>query len=375
MRDVHKRKLVMGFVLNEMECRSEANSRRFVCRLSGSVSLEARVFAPETLLNQIVPRTISFLPMAYLVAATHGERLDVNCQIGEVEWNVFLHEFVHLVSDFYGLPGIPLTRSAVLAPYAVKEPATRRAGLLFSAGIDSFYSLLKLREAAAGPDCLINVNAGADTNVKEWTASFDNLEQVAAKIGLPLVFIDTNFQHMFNKLHIASHTIRNVSAATLLSGLVSTVYYSSSEAYADLSYSLAKDEGVIGYIEPVFMASMRRQDIGAILFGLDSGRIKKTEIVKTSRIVQQHLDVCTNTQYQVERGARPLNCGTCMKCVRTLFTLDALGAVDEFGACFPVAQFRSQKPRLLQALERSPYVLDRQVVDLLRDRAALVEPD
>lgn len=358
----------MGFVLNEPELNTGPNNREFVSRIGDDLSLKVRLFGPEVLLGQIVPRGISFLPMAYLVAATRHSSLDVNCQVGEGEWNTFMHEFVPLVTHYYDLPAIRVSRSAIAQPYVPGSPASRNSALLFSAGVDSFYTLFKLRESASGPTYLVNINAGADTNPQEWMASFGNLDQVAASLGLPVIFIDTNFREMFPRQHITCHTIRNLSAASLLSGLISTLFYSASETYIDLNYQRSKQAGVMGLIEPLFPSAMHRQDLSTILYGLDTSRIAKTSYISGQALVQSHLDVCTSTRYQLQRKNGPLNCGRCLKCMRTQLTLDALGRLQDFRSCFPVDDFPQHKPQFIEEMRKSTGQLDQDVAELLAGR-------
>ncbi|MFO1131855.1 MAG: hypothetical protein U1E16_07590 [Hyphomicrobiales bacterium] len=360
----------MGLVLNEMELRKGANVRRYACRLAEGVTLEASVFAPEAILDLTSPRTLSFLPMAYLLAAGRRESLDVNCQLSEAEWNTFLFGYVPLMTDFYDLPVITVRRSAIVKPFVPPKTVAPQSALLFSGGVDSFYSLLKLIEHRRAPGYLVSINAGAYSDRQEWMAAFDNLDGIASKFGLPVIYMDTNFHHLFPKPNLASHSLRNLSAATLLAGLVSTLFYSTSETLRDINYAESKDTGVMSLMEPLLLNALQRQDISTVMFGNDVSRVSKTEQISSNAIVQSHLDVCTNSDYQVNRGKGPLNCGQCRKCIRTMFTLEAFGALDRFASCFQIDNFRQNRAAHMERLKQSHLLLDRDAVDLWLEREA-----
>lgn len=359
----------MGCVLNEMIATREASGWRFVSRLADGVVLEARLFGPPALIERVRPRSISFLPMAYLVAARQGHSLDVNCQVSDAEWNTFFYAFVPLAKDFYGLPSVAVRRSGPVMPYVPSGTVASQSALLFSGGVDSFYSLLSLQRERRNPSYLLNINAGAYSDRREWIAAFGNLDQIATKLGVPLLYMDTNFHELFPKPHLSCHTLRNISAASLISGIASTLFYSSAETFSATNYAEAKSSRVFSIAEPLFLNALYRQDITTVVFGSDVGRIRRTEEIKDNPVVQAHLDVCTSTTYQSNRGAGPLNCGQCVKCTRTMFTLEAFGALDTFTACFPVAQFRARRRELLDRLTASDLLLDREVVTFLANRA------
>lgn len=359
----------MGYVLNEMELGRGAKGRRYACRLAEGVNLEVSVFAPEAILDRTTPRTLSFLPMAYLAAARHGQSLEVNCQVSEAEWNTFLFSYIPLVTDFYDLPKIEVRRSAIVKPFVPARTAAPHSALLFSGGLDSFYSLLTLIERRRSPGCLVSINAGAYSDRREWMAAFDNLDKIASKVGLPMIYMDTNFHHLFPKPNLAAHSLRNISAATLLSGLVSTLFYSTSETLRDINYAESKDTGVMSLMEPQLLNALQRQDISTVMFGIDTSRVSKTEQISANPIVQSHLDVCTNSEYQVTRGEGPLNCGQCRKCIRTLFTLEAFDALDRFAACFPLDGFRQHRAAFMERLNQSQLLLDQDVVKLWSNKA------
>ena len=63
----------MGLVLNEMEYGRDVNSRHLRCRLGEGVTIEARLFGPDAMLNRVVPRTLSFLPLCHIAERVGGE--------------------------------------------------------------------------------------------------------------------------------------------------------------------------------------------------------------------------------------------------------------------------------------------------------------
>ena len=71
-------------------------------------------------------------------------------------------------------------------------------------------------------------------------------------------------------------------------------------------------------------------------------RVEKIRDLAEWPLAQQYLHVCN-------RFVGP-NCGCCIKCLRTLIILDALGKLDAFGQAFDVATYRVHRKRNLRYL-------------------------
>ncbi len=100
--------------------------------------------------------------------------------------------------------------------------------------------------------------------------------------------------------------------------------------------------------------------------GMEASRSDKTLAVAGDPLVARHLEVCTDQEYQANRGEdQPLNCGRCAECVRTRATLEHAGQLQQFGAVFDLTAWARDRAANYEKLQQSHYELDRTVVALL----------
>lgn len=355
----------MVLTLSKLEIQREKAFTTISCRLSGEVVLQVAIYASPKVLGALRPEAAAFLYLAYLVALQRQVPLVVTCDVGGFQWMNLIHNFAPLVSAFYSLPQIPVSREPAPAAVLARQEGAGASGLMFSGGVDSFYSLLELRREKQTPDYLISVNAGSYPRNSVWHAAFENLGTVGRHFGRPLIMIDTNFHHVLRQSHLSSHTVRNITAAMLLRPAVSTVIYSSSTTLTDVIFSRAKEIQDMSSIEALVLYTMQQRDFGALIYGLNVERIDKTKAIQHDPMVQNYLNVCTNWQYQLSEEKAAVNCGQCGKCIRTQLTLEALGSLDSFSRCFDLAQFRRNREALFAKLKQSHYRIDHAVVELL----------
>lgn len=86
-------------------------------------------------------------------------------------------------------------------------------------------------------------------------------------------------------------------------------------------------------------------DLQFLSGGGRSDRLEKTRAVSTLDVAQRHLNVCLYPKLEI-------NCGRCGKCVRTLLTLEMVGALDKFRSVFPVDDYRRDRLRAFAYLIR-----------------------
>jgi hypothetical protein len=170
--------------------------------------------------------------------------------------------------------------------------------------VDSFYSLAKLRQFNTAPDYLVNVNAGSqDRNLRCWAARLANIAEVAAKLDVPLLTLDTNFHEVFEEPHLRCHTIRNLCACFALRPWVEAFGYSSSSDYQAVSFVDAFTDG-ISFIDHIVSVSMTPRQLEVLHLGFNATRLEKTKAIVSDPVVQAHLDVCTMASTRGERTRR-----------------------------------------------------------------------
>lgn len=218
-------------------------------------------------------------------------------------------------------------------PIQVKTETTERltstsdAGLFFTGGVDSSYSLVKNRGKVTR---LINVEgfdvAFDDDERLEATALLIN--HIANAEGLEVVRVRTNLrEHPFFRSVKWGKTHGSALAgiAHLLSPHLRKVFVASSDVH--------EPHGSHPQLDPLWSS-----DCMDIIYDSPGvARLDKVDAIKLVPWVDTHLKVCW------ENREKRLNCGRCEKCVRTQLQFFVVG--KENLACFPSVD-------LLHAVER-----------------------
>jgi hypothetical protein len=312
------------------------------------------------------PDVTAFLPMAMLIAGQEGK--DVACH-GPIDSSYLLNlntSFAPFASAFFGGHSVEATlKSNTGSPALPSAPPlhrrSARVGLLFSAGVDSFYSLAKLWQFNATPDYLINVNAGSqDVIATAGLARLANIAGVATKLEVPLLTLDTNFHQLFDEPHLRCHTIRNLCARFALRPWVETFGYSAKRLPSGLLCRCLHPR------HQLHRSNRERKSdpevIGRAAPWLRRHAARKTEAIASDPLVQALLH-----QWRLPGPQERLRSDQLrgLKCVRTIIMLDHLGHLDAFQACFDLAHYQNNRAALVTRLSESSQALDREAVVLL----------
>ncbi|WP_157223253.1 polysaccharide pyruvyl transferase family protein [Afipia felis] len=328
----------------------------------GELWVEAKIRGGEKL--NLSPNIETFLPMLMLIASERDVALEINAALDDAYFASLKYGFAPFICSLYGTRPPTIIRNGSKQITSVPVGAS---GLLFSAGVDSFYSLEKLGRELQ-PDFLINIHAGAhDDNRAAWKFRLENITAISEQLNIPIIEIDTNFHIHYPKAHVHCATIRNIAACLALAPTISTFYYSSAIAYEDISFKTAREHG-IHFIDHAAIANILPPGIRAIELGYDASRSEKTKHIAISYLADKHLDVCTNQPYQAGKDANmPINCGRCSKCIRTIATLHHLGELDKFSGVFDLSTWNISKKKSLAVLESSHEPLDQDVLEFFKD--------
>ena len=259
------------------------------------------------------PFVAALLPIAMV--------LRLPLQVDGVASPLFLHG-CRQIADLYHrwdsrlvLPGLEVT---ALTPSP--KPAGSSVGCFFSAGVDSFYTLLKNLDHECGDSRitdLIFVRGYADCpleNTRLFSKLSERLETVASTLKLRWIPAATNLKTFtptpgpgWDKY--ASSQLASVALS--LAGGLRKAYIPSGDTYATLS-----PWGSHPQVDPLWASESLefRHD------GCEAYRSQKLEwYVAKSPLAIENLHVCG---YE-SSGLR--NCGRCEKCLRTLIGLAGLG--------------------------------------------------
>jgi hypothetical protein len=207
----------------------------------------------------------------------------------------------------------------------------RRTGLFFTAGVDSYFSLLHHDEAirAHADSCRAPIADliyvwGFDVplaHVEEYARKHADLKLIAESHGKSLVTLDTNLRQTGVERHWGEvmHGPALGGVALLLGSRLSDVLLS--------SWYLRSDPvdpcGSTPITDPLMSTAQTRTHP----YGMDHGRFEKIALISRSQQALDSLHVCW-------KGGTARNCGICEKCLRTMIALEILGVRHRAGA-FP----------------------------------------
>ena len=222
-------------------------------------------------------------------------------------------------------------------PADASEPRGARTGLFFTAGVDSFFSLLHHDEMARlhpewnlrPVDDLIYVE-GYDIPLVNRTALDHKraaLQSVAQQTGKTLITLATNFRDTGLSLRKNTWGPRVHGPAVAASGLLLGHRWDTLLLSAAVAYDEFDPWGSTCLTDPLCSTSATR----VWHYGAGADRLRKIEFLALSDVAIDHLHVCW-------RDASERNCGACEKCFRTLLALDMAGARDR-ARTFPAGAF------------------------------------
>ena len=211
-----------------------------------------------------------------------------------------------------------------------------RAGILFSGGIDSLAALRWNRlhiprehPASIKDGLLIFGIQGEDAEMRREIEA--QLSIIAEEAGVVLIPVSTNLTQSFGELvnwEFQWEASALAAAAHTLAGRLSHLTIASTNDIATM----------IPYgSHPVLDPNYGSHDLRIKHEGIAMSRFAKTKLVAEWEGALQNLRVCNKIPYGQKTDQGTLNCGTCEKCIRTMLTLVALGALDRTRA-FPCTE-------------------------------------
>ncbi|QBE48646.1 hypothetical protein [Leucobacter triazinivorans] len=232
-------------------------------------------------------------------------------------------------------------------------PAGRGVGCFFSGGVDSFYSTLTNFDKITH---LIFVKSGFDifpANKELSEKTYAAMQLAAEAYGKPLITVETNVREVSSRFVRWGQRYHGAALATVGQLLAHHL----EEVIIPSSYQQAEIEpwGSHPSLDHLWSSSYLRVRHDSVR----PNRSEKVEAISSDPVAMQHLRVCwrnPNSEY---------NCGKCEKCVRTMISLYAFGALER------CATFEDQIDReILRELDvrfgHLPYAIGN--VELLREQ-------
>lgn len=253
----------------------------------------------------------AFLAAALLPAMQEGDRLEV---AGEVSPRLLgaastIQDIYHAWNPHWRR--IPISARAVEAG----PPRSERGGAgFFTGGVDSFYTVLKRRDAIAALIFVHGFDVPLTNQALRQTVS-TAMRRAASGLQRPLLEVETNLRD-FSDRYVSweyYHGAALASVALLLSPQWSHVYVASTRSYATLI-----PWGSHPLLDPLW--STEHTEI--VHDGCEAARVDKVAALAGCDLALTTLRVCWETPTGV------YNCGRCEKCLRTMIDLRIAGALD-----------------------------------------------
>ena len=300
-------------VVDVSRVRDGAGSRLAATLLDAGQRHELTLAAPEHLLSDAAD---PFVPPALLRAMRTGGEL-----VLDVPVSARLLAALPTIQDIFCSFEPLLRRVTVVAPQPVARAAATgtRTAAFFSAGVDSFYTMLKHRSRL---DALLFVHGFdiplAQRELRERVVG--SVRGAAERVGLPLVELQINLRPFLEDRTLPGRTATwgmtqgaALAAVSLaLAGTFDRVLIPSGAAYGDLY-----PWGTHPLLDPLWST----EALAVEHDGCEARRLQKVGVVAGDAVAMETLRVC------FKNAAGAYNCGVCDKCVRTMAELRVHGAL------------------------------------------------
>lgn len=254
-----------------------------------------------------------------------------------------------------------------LRPIAVTASDTRvdaSPGTLtatgFSAGIDSFATLARYRFGDVHPSlrltalAVFDVGAFGRRSEPFFSKAVSRAETFAAAHGMRAIGVATNLDAVYRASPVGrpgferTNTLRNAAAALSLQKGVGRYCISSTFAPAEIGVRPSYNSA---YLDPILLPLISTELLTFVSSCCGLTRVEKTRLVASLGEARPLLDVCTRARERADDW--PHNCSRCSKCIRTMFTLEHVGRLEDFAAVFDLGMFRKHRERMLAELHGS----------------------
>ncbi len=249
---------------------------------------------------------------AFLIPALHNDATLTIEYPTDATWFEGARALIEVVADWWDLPKCQPT-----GPTAPIRPTAAGIGLCFSAGADSFFSLLR---SGQNIDTLVHIQ-GFDIPLRDTDrlrSAEHDARAVAEALNLTCVVVRSNLREHPLYTPIPwdnTHGGAIIGVSHLLTNILGKLVISSSA-----HHSMLRPHGS----DPRIDGKWSSTALEVIHAGQDWWRFQKVHQIAHEPLVQKYLRVCWE-----HRSPEP-NCSRCDKCLRTMITLHEAGVLAEF---------------------------------------------
>lgn len=175
---------------------------------------------------------------------------------------------------------------------------------------------------------------GGEAAVRVFKNRLKNVKACADELGKELITVDSNLSDLLQMGFALTNTQRTISAVLALQKLFKTYYQSSGIHIQD--FKLTKKDPACYDIFNLNMLST--ENISLFSSCTNYTRVEKTRMVANFEPSYKYLNVCEKATF---------NCGVCSKCLRTLLTLEIIGAIDKYKSIFNVDAYLKKRAKYI----------------------------
>ena len=267
-------------------------------------------------------------------------------------------ELLYSINE-YLLPSLAINDKA-LSLIAISAPTEAEpmknaggVGTGLSCGVDSFHAIHNLKNSKYKSMNLTHLCTNSVGSFHRGYAKYgmnrarDDVRklavQVAEELNLPLIISDSNIKKHFDISFGLAHTYYSMFAVYCLQKLWKIYYYSSGVMFSDFTLK-ENSKNDTAFYDLLTLHCFSTHNLQLYSEGATEDRLEKTRTIINDELAQKYLHVCCTKGY---------NCGVCLKCRRTLLTLDILGKLDEFKESFNIDYYKAHRNEYLNWLYKS----------------------
>lgn len=292
-------------------------------------------------------RVDAFLVGLLWLALRKGQNVLVKGTLSEKLYYGLNHHLIPLISQIYKYKRIQVLCDKLDSTPLPNEGAV---GTGLSCGIDSLCTVYEHLDKAVPEHYKITHLTFFDTGSNEMMGSKEWQEKIfleraawsnacANELGKELLVVDSNINDILKMSFVRTHTLRNISALLVFQKLFSVYYYSS--GYQTLTAKFNQDSASYDVISLPLLST---ENVTFYSAGSNLSRVQKTKMVSEFELSYKYLNVCL---FKIK------NCGRCLKCKRTLLTLDILGSIEKYRNIFNLDAFYKIKDSYINEVIQS----------------------
>lgn len=260
------------------------------------------------------------VPLALLPAMKLGQPIHVMGAVSETFLKGVRRVIDHYASSFEEFSIVPITADSY---YQAKPETSQRKASFFSGGVDSFFTLLKARDELTD---IITIR-GFDMSLSDcdrWQKTSSSAQIVANELNIQLHEVESNFGSIikeFGSWVEHGHGMALACVARSLAGLLGEIRVPGSD---DIDHQVPWGSSI--FTDPQYSD----ERLSVVHDTCSATRADKIVFLSTKPLALKYLRVCPGI-----KNDGNYNCCRCEKCLRSMVTFYAIGALDQVPA-FPL---------------------------------------